>query len=333
MIPTAAPYGFRVVGGCWGARRAVDAAAALSAHAACDGRAEVHRESYLSAFTFGRELCHLLRATGSTAGYRGPCGLAFLWWDIDRAGDLAAALADARQLAASLLDRYRALDDDDLLLFFSGAKGFHVGLPAVGAPPPSAALPAVARRFAEAGAGRAGVRIDTSVYDPVRLFRAPNSRHPKTGLHKRRLTYDELLGLSAGRIAELAREPAPFDLPAPAAACPAAAADWSEAERAVAQAAAERAERRAGAGPGSRRLQRETLAFIRHGADDGERHVRLFRAAADLAEHGGPLDLIHALLTEAALDSGLPPSEVKRQIDCGFARGTRQRAHGPGGVP
>ena len=50
----------------------------------------------------------------------------------------------------------------------------------------------------------------------------------------------------------------------------------------------------------------------RDGAREGERHVRLFRAAANLAEFDGPPALAHALLTEAALDSGLTPSAVRR---------------------
>jgi len=44
----------------------------------------------------------------------------------------------------------------------------------------------------------------------------------------------------------------------------------------------------------------------------------LFSAAANLAEFGCPVALAHALLTEIALDSGLSPSDVRRQIDCGL---------------
>jgi hypothetical protein len=43
---------------------------------------------------------------------------------------------------------------------------------------------------------------------------------------------------------------------------------------------------------------------------------------------GCPPPLAHALLTEAALDSGLPPSEVRRQIDCGLEH-SRQAQGGP----
>jgi hypothetical protein len=53
-----------------------------------------------------------------------------------------------------------------------------------------------ARRFAERLAELAAVTIDAGVYDRVRAFRAANCRHPKTGLHKRRLTLDELAGIA-----------------------------------------------------------------------------------------------------------------------------------------
>jgi hypothetical protein len=74
----------------------------------------------------------------------------------------------------------------------------------------------------------------------------------------------------------------------------------------------------------SGRLQRATLDFIREGTEDGERHTRLFRAASNLREFGAPEDLIHALLIEAALDSGLLPAKVRRVIRCGIANTDRR---------
>ncbi len=56
--------------------------------------------------------------------------------------------------------------------------------------------------------------------------------------------------------------------------------------------------------------------------------MRLFRAAANLAEFDGPPALAHALLTEAALDSGLTPSETRCAIDGGLAHARRQRDGG-----
>jgi hypothetical protein len=217
-----------------------------------------------------------------------------------------------------LVDRY-ALDGDDLLTFFSGSKGFHVGLPlsVCGSPVPSADFHRVCRRFAEAVAGSLAVAIDTGVYDRVRAFRAPNSKHPKTGLHKRRLTFGELLHLPTRRIVEIAASPEPFDLPDPPGVCSDAVGDWRSATEAVDAERVAAADRRT-VGVAGARLNRSTVEFIRDGATTGDRHRLLFSAAANLAEFGCPAALAEALLTEAALDSGLSPSDVRRQIACGL---------------
>jgi hypothetical protein len=312
------PFGFRVLGSKAARRRLVDAAAAFRAYCGCDPRAEIEREAYLSAFTYGADFRTYLNETGSTRGYAGPCGGPWLWWDIDREDDLASALSDARRLAMGLLHRYPVLDEDDLLIFFSGDKGAHVGLPVTWGPAPSDTFHRAARSFAEGLAAVAGVRIDAGVYDKVRLFRAPNSRHPKSGLYKGRLSLDELLHLDAARVRQLAAEPKPFAVPVVTAADPQAAADWQDALRAVERDAEAKAQSRAAEADGTPRLNRATLAFIRDGADQGNRHRLLFSAAANLAEFGCPPPLAYALLSEAALDSGLTPGDVRRQIECGL---------------
>jgi hypothetical protein len=125
---TTARFGFRVVGGKAGERRLVDPAAAFAAHCAADPKAEPARECYLSAFRFGDDFRTHLTATHTTKGFTGACWSPWLWFDVDRA-DPTVALADARRLAGFLLFRYSEFADDDLLYFYSGAKGFHVGLP------------------------------------------------------------------------------------------------------------------------------------------------------------------------------------------------------------
>src|SRR5207248_4331440 len=141
------------------------------------------------------------------------------------------------------LDRYR-LDDTAPLVFFSGSKGFHVGLPtSLWAPHPSSTLHRGCRRLAEALAGLAGAAIDAGVYDKVRAFRAPNSRHPKTGLYKRWLSFEELMGLSLNRILQLAEYPEPFEIPAPTGQSDQAITDWREAHHWVQRRAEARAQR------------------------------------------------------------------------------------------
>jgi hypothetical protein len=322
------PYGFWILGSVHEERRLVNAGAVLRGYAVCDARIDFCREAYLSAFCFGADFRQLLESTGSTAGFAGVCWAPWLWLDIDRTSDLAAALAAARRLAAFVLERFPALDDSDLLAFHSGSKGFHVGIPSCAwAPAPAATFHLVARRFAESIAERAGVAIDGGVYDMVRAFRAPNSRHPKTGRHKRRLSFDELLGLSLERILQLAERPEPFDIPRPASRDEQAAADWRDAERWVAEEAQARAKRRAERN-GAPALNKLTMEFIRSGAVENNRHRLLFSAAANLAEFRCPPPLAHALLTEAALDSGLSPGDVRRQIECGLNHVGKGAANG-----
>jgi len=309
-------YGFRVLGSLCEDRRVVDHAAAFAAYAAADPRCELDKESYLSAFRFAADFRDHLDGTGSTAGFSGPCWSPWLWFDLD-SEQLHYAHQDAGALAAFLVERY-GIDPGELLIFFSGVKGFHLGLPAVlWSPAPSLDFHRTARRFAERPAELASVTIDTGVYDKVRAFRAPNSKHPKSGLHKRRLTYDELLGPLAA-ILELAKAPAPFAVPEPTGTSETAAADWQTAADQVKRESEAQAARRT-AGNGSATLNRATLDFIRTGAATGDRHRLLFSAAANLAEFACPAALAVALLEESALDSGLPPKDIRRQIECGLA--------------
>lgn len=318
-------FGFRIVGPCCGERRLIDWSTAFAAYAVLDAQADVDSEAYLSAFTFGDDFRQHLDATGSTKGFDGPCWSAWLWFDIDR-DDLETSRRDAARLALSLIERYR-FDDDDLLLFFSGGKGFHVGLPTASfGPEPSPTFHRGARKFAEGLAAAAGVVIDAGVYDKVRAFRAPNSRHPKTGLHKRPLALDELVRLSAATIQELAREPRPFDVPVFGdrhQRIDQAVADWQAAVALVAREAEANTQRRIA--NGSATLNRTTMDIIRNAAalPNGDRHRLLFSAAANLGEFGCSIELAWSLLSESGLDAGLPPSEVRRQIDCGLRHGGR----------
>lgn len=322
------PYGFRIVGPCTGERRCVDWHAAFTAYTLCDERAKVTSEAYLSAFTFSDDFREHLARTGTTKGYAGRCFSPWLWFDIDRdegSGGIGAALAGTRTLCVNLAERF-ALADDALLVFYSGSKGFHVGLPTAWKPDPSPDFNRIARRFCENFASGVGVVIDAGVYDQVRAFRAPNSRHPKTGRHKRRLTVDEVMNLDAGAIVNLAETPAPFDLPDAdrAGGDFNLAAAWNDAAgqvRAEAEAVTQRRASAAATGGTTARLNRLTLDFIRNGAGTGDRHRLLYSAARNLAEFDCPAALAADLLTEAALDSGLSPSDVRRQIECGLKDG------------
>jgi hypothetical protein len=326
MSTTTHPHGFRIVGPCSGDRRRVDARMTFQAYCQCDARASIEAETYLSAFQFGDDFALLLARTGSPAGFGGSTWSPFVWLDVDRdesAGGIDRALADTKRLVDTLEERY-GVRRDMLLPFVSGGKGFHLGIPTgLWAPSASVDFHAVARQFAETIAAAAGVTIDASVFDRVRAFRAPNSRHPRTGLHKRFVPVEILDTVTVNGVLTMARNPEAFDPPVAdgVESADMLVAVWDAAERAVTANAAAAEQRRLEVASGERpaSVNRQTREFL-NGEVEVERHKRLYSAAANLAEIGCSLPAVRALLTEPALDLALPPKDVERAIDNGFAR-------------
>jgi hypothetical protein len=293
----------------------------LAAYA--DSALDDEREAYLSHFSFGPEMQAHFAANGqSVAGFAGPCRCRWLVLDIDRA-DLCDALRDARRLVTTLHLRYPETEGA-VPIYYSGSKGFHVLVELAHSPPPALGFNGVCRAFAEALAARAGVKIDAGIYDVNHLVRLPNTKHPRTGLFKRRVEGEALFLLDVPGILETAKHPAGDGMPS-AGSCPAKLEeDWHEAEQTAARATEARAARRgACAFTLDARAPRYLVDFLRFGTEEGERHRTLFRCAAWLTEQGAPSSLCSALLTEPGEDVGLTPKDVARQIQCGIdhARG------------
>jgi hypothetical protein len=291
-----------------------------------NGELDDEREAYLSHFAFGSDLQrHCAANRQSVAGFAGPCWCRWLTLDIDRP-DLGDALADARRLVAFLHERYPETEGD-VPIWFSGAKGFHVAIELAHNPPPAVGFQHTARTFAVALAGRAGVRIDTSVYDIAHIIRLPNTRHPRTGLFRRRIDAVALFALDLDGIQRHAAQPAGDGIPA-VRCCPVRLADdWRAAERETVRTAEARAAARRDFGDGpDLRAPRYLVDFLRFGTDEGQRHETLFRCAAWLTEQGAPPSLCSALLTEPGRDVGLAPKDVERQVACGIEHARKQRA-------
>lgn len=300
-----------------------------------DATLDDEREAYLSHFAFGPAMeTHYAANRNSVAGFSGPCWCRWLLFDIDRA-DLADALRNACRLVAAIQTRYCV---DEVPVWFSGSKGFHVAVELAHNPPPVAGFHRVARTFAEALAARAGVAIDPAIYDAAHIIRLPNTRHPKTGLYKRRIDATDLFRIGPNGIRQHAAGPAGDGIPSWTGDAARLAADWQEAETAAARAAEARAARQGGFVPDGR-APRYFIDFLRFSVPEGERHQTLFRCAAWLTEQGAPPSLCYALLAESGCDAGLPPKDVERQIRCGIEHARKQRAaaglpaDGPQSVP
>lgn len=320
------PYGLRVLGSASGRREVVSFDKATRLYAAADPAVHPELPAFLSAFRYPIDLKRHAEATGGTAGYSGPIGVDAVNFDIDRV-NLDDAVRDARRLVARLAERW-SLDADDLVVAFSGSKGFHVSIPTTGINP-SPDNHTTARLLASTIAGEVGITIDESVYLPTQLWRAPNTKHPRSGLYKIRIDADDLLYASVDAIHRRAVEPIPYDPPSPSTNA-AILAEWSRAAAVIRLETERRAERRhdpAGTAT-ARKINALTWSFIREGADQGERHRLLFSAAANLTEFTTLDDLIVALLTPVGLDTGLPPRDVARQIECGIQHARRHTEEG-----
>jgi hypothetical protein len=244
-----------------------------------------------------------------------------LLFDIDRASNLDAAMADARILARFLRERYGPNLDDGLAVYFSGSKGFHIFAELLFGWAATVTVPLVCKRLALMIAARAGVQIDTSCYDRQRIVRLPNSKHPTTGLYKRFLSFEELFRLDLPRIKELARHPAGFPLPMAGEHIPQLEDDW------IAAATPEPSPTvRLDTGhPVVPKFVRDFIGF--EDVQDPGRALTVFRCSASLAEAGTPEAVIFGLLEEPALKTGLEQGEVRRQILSGI-----EHAHRKGGA-
>lgn len=265
------------VEGLKGSRRPCHAETMYRAACGGDGAITGKTEFYLSLHTFPAAFIEQLKTTGKTAGYCGETFSRWLWFDIDREGDLPAALEAASRLADFLVKDF-VPDTESLSLWFSGAKGFHVGLPVSvfgGASPPAVAFHTQCKAVAVEVARLAGVEVDTAIYDRVRLFRCPNTRHGKTGLYKIPISFWELTGIkNLGAILDWAKAPrrqsptpgeglATVICRADVPEVPPAAAFWSEVCRSMSPVLAVESEEREGYGHAGRFITGESAGGLR----------------------------------------------------------------------
>jgi hypothetical protein len=160
-------------------------------------------DAYDSLYRFPVEFKEHFEANKTVAGYAGEVWSKALVFDIDNE-NLEKALKDTRKLLHRLYWDF-GISRCDIDVYFSGAKGFHVYLPAslFGGFEPSPRLPRLHAQLARYLADP--LRIDASIYERNRIFRRVNTINSKTGLYKIYLTSNELSDLSLPVILELAK--------------------------------------------------------------------------------------------------------------------------------
>ncbi len=303
-----------------GARRVCAWGDAFNSYLSGDAPSE--DEAYLSAFCYPRAdyIAHVKQH--GFKGYTGPVSARYIPLDFDCESNPADAIEAARRLVCYIEGKASA-DISAVIVTYSGSKGIHVRLPIGGlhtAPGPD--FPKICKGFAALLCQDAGVsHLDTAIYDKTRLLRMPNSRHPKTGRLCVPIPAAAFVRMDAGAVIALGdggrRDGTPSRAYSETWCSWELQSYWDKAADFVAKKAA------SVPGNGSERdsLNRSTLEFIADGAANGERHNRLFQAAANLGEFGASEKLAVALLMEAARDSGMPMKEITDTIAAGVRHG------------
>lgn len=143
----------------------------------------------------------------SVARYAGPASASFYPTDFDAAGDPDRARTDTVRLVRVLAAEH-GVPPAAMRILFSGNKGWSVELPGslFGGFAPATDLAVRFKRLARALVP-ACPTLDLSIYEALRLWRWPNSRHGRSGLYKIRLTRHELEHVGLDEIRALASRP------------------------------------------------------------------------------------------------------------------------------
>jgi hypothetical protein len=294
---------------------------AFNRFAAADEQVLASNEGYLSLYQYSANLAAYRDKAkdGSLAGYRGVTWARWLAIDLDGDGSpegLAQTFDDARKAVAALVSL--GLPRSHVLVFFSGNRGIHVLFPATAfAAIPRTGFEEVAGITCGMIASLTGITIDKSLYTPLKPLRAHNTRHDVTGLYKVLLGHDELEPVTSETIRELARTPRPFEVPdwrVPTVRLLADLWQWAGRAADIPCNPAAVGSRPSIPSADEPKLFADTLDLIVHGAAEGTRATRFFRACMNLLDFDCPEDLLFALLEPAARLSNFPDHEFMSQI-------------------
>lgn len=164
-------------------------------------------ERYMSLFPYDEGIVEYVVLNKTVAGYEGLSYCPVLFFDVDNES-LITAKESAAVLATKLCNNFR-IRTRELYVYFSGAKGFHIGIhqKLFGNFEGSPHLIDRLKRFVSNFINENKLKdVDMKIYDSKRIFRVSNSLNKKTGLYKIPITYDELTG-PLNNILSLAKNP------------------------------------------------------------------------------------------------------------------------------
>lgn len=150
-------------------------------------------ECYVSFFLHTEEFLNYVKANKKVIGYEGACRIGYLWIDVD-SEDLNNSINATAEILNNLYNKF-GLDKYSVVCYFSGAKGFHIGINSCmfGAQDVyDVKIPHIANMMVkdicrvdlDNGRYKDIGFIDYRLYHTTRFFRYPNSINYKTSSYK-----------------------------------------------------------------------------------------------------------------------------------------------------
>jgi hypothetical protein len=163
---------------------------------------------YISLFPFDKTIIDYINVHGTIKGHKGIHYSPYIIFDIDNDTDLESCRKSAIELC-NRLEQMFEIYPDDLRIYFSGNKGFHILLHEnlYGKLQPSNDIAEKIKKFV-INVTEGIDNIDTVIYENHRLIRVAHSKYEKSGLYKISVHYDEIAG-TVEQILTLAKTPRP----------------------------------------------------------------------------------------------------------------------------
>lgn len=163
-------------------------------------------ERYISHYRFGKDFADFVKKTKSVADFTGSVSIDNIWVDFDKEDDIEGARKETIKFL-NILSGESGLAEDSFPTFFSGNKGFHVGISSklIGLQDEySDKIPYKVKKFIQLITKDIDC-VDYSIYNKNRVIRLPYSINKKSGLYKIYIPYDILWGEPISNIIEYAK--------------------------------------------------------------------------------------------------------------------------------
>lgn len=170
-------------------------------------------EAYISIYRFTADIVKYVNETKTVTDYMGEVSMPTLWIDIDTKTKVAdtvyGRVEDSIIQAKAIIERLHnvySVPYESIIIYFSGNKGFHIGIKDTifdGSSYCSEYVPTIAKDMALL-ISESIATIDTTIYNTTRIFRCPLSRHQESGYYKIPIDYNLILEMNTYEILRLA---------------------------------------------------------------------------------------------------------------------------------